>query len=466
MSKGHLISLLMVLTVAVACSSGTPEDGGTGAQSSGTPISQGGSSGNPGSSSSNRDSAGTEVSSIPSDVTQPPTVPPPTEVICGNSNVESGEQCDDGNVISGDGCNSVCKSENCGDGIVQSDLNEECDGTNLNGSSCATFGYSLGSLSCGGTCKFDKTGCSNPIPAPVCGNGVKETGEQCDDGNTFNWDGCSSACQAEPSPTIGTNFLTSENLWNSKKQTMGSVTFGAADVASADNAVVALMFPGVPGQGSTYKTGPANATQISTKQLVSFGTYRTRVKFATCAATEEVVNGVFLYSYGGDTNANGITDNNEIDFEVLCGEPNILYLTTWTDYDVNGGVEVFLKVTRAVDMTTGKIYQTKPGFEGSYGNMAQVATIPDAVISNFLVSGAYYELGLDYQSSYLRFTIMNNGKEVTLWDYTDSKYIPQNPMSFMFNVWHTDSHWWVGGNANYPANNALMSVDYFKYWAN
>jgi len=33
--------------------------------------------------------------------------------------------------------------------------------------------------------------------AAVCGNGKKETGEQCDDGNTKNGDGCSSTCKTE-----------------------------------------------------------------------------------------------------------------------------------------------------------------------------------------------------------------------------------------------------------------------------
>jgi len=32
---------------------------------------------------------------------------------------------------------------------------------------------------------------------PICGNGVKDTGEQCDDGNTVNNDGCSSTCKIE-----------------------------------------------------------------------------------------------------------------------------------------------------------------------------------------------------------------------------------------------------------------------------
>jgi len=34
-------------------------------------------------------------------------------------------------------------------------------------------------------------------PAPVCGNGMLESGEQCDDGNTTDGDGCDHACQLE-----------------------------------------------------------------------------------------------------------------------------------------------------------------------------------------------------------------------------------------------------------------------------
>ena len=34
-------------------------------------------------------------------------------------------------------------------------------------------------------------------PVAVCGNGIIETGEQCDDGNTVSGDGCSATCQLE-----------------------------------------------------------------------------------------------------------------------------------------------------------------------------------------------------------------------------------------------------------------------------
>jgi len=32
----------------------------------------------------------------------------------------------------------------------------------------------------------------------VCGNGIIDVGETCDDGNTIDGDGCSSTCQSGP----------------------------------------------------------------------------------------------------------------------------------------------------------------------------------------------------------------------------------------------------------------------------
>jgi cysteine-rich repeat protein len=65
-------------------------------------------------------------------------------VVCGNSIIETGETCDDGNTAPGDGCSSTCQIDH------------------------------------------------------VCGNSIIETGETCDDGNTANGDGCSSVCVWEP----------------------------------------------------------------------------------------------------------------------------------------------------------------------------------------------------------------------------------------------------------------------------
>jgi TonB family protein len=49
-----------------------------------------------------------------------------------------------------------------------------------------------------GTCTEN---CGDAPPAdPVCGNGSVEAGEQCDDGNTADGDGCSSTCRIEVRP--------------------------------------------------------------------------------------------------------------------------------------------------------------------------------------------------------------------------------------------------------------------------
>lgn len=51
---------------------------------------------------------------------------------CGNGDLDSGEDCDDNNKINCDGCSADCKKEIgyiCGDGIVNADCGEECDGS-------------------------------------------------------------------------------------------------------------------------------------------------------------------------------------------------------------------------------------------------------------------------------------------------------------------------------------------------
>jgi cysteine-rich repeat protein len=60
--------------------------------------------------------------------------------VCGNGNIDAGEECDDGNTVDNDACNNAC-------------------------------GVTMG-----------------------CGNGVIDAGEECDDDNTASGDGCSATC--------------------------------------------------------------------------------------------------------------------------------------------------------------------------------------------------------------------------------------------------------------------------------
>ena len=67
---------------------------------------------------------------------------------CGNSLIDAGEACDDGNANNSDGCNSHCALE---------------------------------------------------VGEPICGNGILENDECCDDGNNMSGDGCSADCVLEVS---------------------------------------------------------------------------------------------------------------------------------------------------------------------------------------------------------------------------------------------------------------------------
>ncbi|MDO8527988.1 MAG: DUF4215 domain-containing protein [Deltaproteobacteria bacterium] len=125
---------------------------------------------------------------------------------CGNGAVEEGEQCDDGNTIDGDCCNATCQfetNESACDDENSCTLIDQCNGEGLctsSGSPCAN-----GSLEelCGEQCDDNNTnsgdGCNSTCQNEICGDGSVNNGgaEQCDDGNTDNDDGCNSTCQNE-----------------------------------------------------------------------------------------------------------------------------------------------------------------------------------------------------------------------------------------------------------------------------
>ncbi|HSN84375.1 MAG TPA: DUF4215 domain-containing protein, partial [Polyangiales bacterium] len=160
-------------------------------------------------------------------------VPP----FCGNGTVDSGEGCDDGNSIDGDGCTSGCVVERCGDGIVNNGGVETCEppGTALCTSGCQARapqcgdgfrtppeqcedGNTVSGDGCNASCMLERCGdgvvndagredCEPPGTAtcteictdrsPSCGDGLVTPPEQCDDDNTVDGDGCTSNCVLE-----------------------------------------------------------------------------------------------------------------------------------------------------------------------------------------------------------------------------------------------------------------------------
>ena len=56
--------------------------------------------------------------------------------LCGNGSTEPPELCDDGNLVSGDGCDANCTPTGCGNGVVTA--GEECDdGNTISGDCCS-----------------------------------------------------------------------------------------------------------------------------------------------------------------------------------------------------------------------------------------------------------------------------------------------------------------------------------------
>ncbi len=208
---------------------------------------------------------------------------------CGNAVVESGEQCDDGNFASGDGCSGACVVEPdglyLGPGSAQTYFGElrpvgDVDTYQLELTQPSIVVVELGSPSigaCGGAARvalldvagreLGATEGNGPgscailsgvsatfarVPAGtyvvrveelgndavltpyvlrvdarrqnVCGNGIVDAGEQCDDGNTLSGDGCSSMCAREVRQVIEVE----NNSLPAQAQDLGVVPVGAA----------------------------------------------------------------------------------------------------------------------------------------------------------------------------------------------------------------------------------------------
>ncbi len=116
-------------------------------------------------------------------------------------NHAAGEECDDGNTVSGDGCSADCRSEACGNNVVDSGEacdsgghdTTECDAD----CSLPLCGDNHINHAAGEECDDGNTtsgdGCSVTCRIEKCGNHVVDTGEECDEGGVDTND-CDSDC--------------------------------------------------------------------------------------------------------------------------------------------------------------------------------------------------------------------------------------------------------------------------------
>jgi cysteine-rich repeat protein len=147
-------------------------------------------------------------------------------VLCGNGQLDPGEECDDANDVDGDGCDSNCTVTRCGNGIVTG--GEECDdGNQVSCDGCSSDCVIEEAYVCGDgivdpaceecddgnnvSCDGCSENCQNEV-GYLCGDGMvnPDCGEECDDGNNVPCDGCSEVCEIEIGGVCGDGILNTD----------------------------------------------------------------------------------------------------------------------------------------------------------------------------------------------------------------------------------------------------------------
>jgi cysteine-rich repeat protein len=175
------------------------------------------------------------------------TIEGPIVAVCGDGFADRPEQCDDGNLVNGDGCSSTCQivplPPFCGDGVVNG-CGEECDTADLGGKTCGTQGApGAGPLSCTPSCVLDTSTCQIPPRPSGCCQIVVGSKRACVDVSLVPIDECA---------------VTNDVLAQYANQAIASTS---ATLAPADTGAVC---DGASGLCAPRRSGPGVCCALST----------------------------------------------------------------------------------------------------------------------------------------------------------------------------------------------------------
>ncbi len=195
---------------------------------------------------------------------------------CGDRIQDDGEECDDGNTQSGDGCAAYCTRELvlsltnvCGNRLI--DPGEECDAGSANANVPDHCRFDCRFPFCGDGIKDtneqcddgnaqDGDGCTADCFSEFCGDGIQEMGEECDDGNLISGDGCNRQCQKDTGTPVAALVVAVGSSRASLHAAASSQAVSAAQQVSASSAQKSLAAPA----GSQPSVTAASSSSIST----------------------------------------------------------------------------------------------------------------------------------------------------------------------------------------------------------
>jgi hypothetical protein len=239
-----------------------------------------------------------------------------------------------------------------------------------------------------------------------------------------------------------------------------SVTAPVLDRRANDWSVLELVY--YPGRTDSSVYGPGSTTQLETSTVQGYGVYEARIRTASAGRGVGLVSGFFTYFNDGmDYDGDSIVDNHEIDYEFLADEPSTIYMTVWTAYQP-GPPELFRKVTRKVDIASGRVWETPPGGEGTY-DLVEVSSLGWNQ-HQFRASQRYHKYRFDWEATQVVFSIdLEDGASWrTLFTLSGAPntVIPTHQAPLFLNLWHNSHHWDTGVAADPPRVPAHYRLDY------